>query len=494
MASQSNIPSANLTTENPQLSETTPATGEDVLDAKASPTPSVFVNTEPMREDQVQNAVKFLSHPKVRGSPVIYRRSFLERKGLTKEEIDEAFRRVPDPPPTATSAQPANTNQVASTNALPQAPTKVLQPPAAAPGADAISTMGTLAQSRFHWYHALLAVGVLAVSGAGTALLFKNAIVPRLKSWIRKVVLEEDELAKKLNSKPSLAEETAAAAKAAAAAAADVAKASQEMVNSKNEEKMYFMEFTNMLDAQQREMRSLSNSIRKLEGQSNGLGRNSFVEQEDYRSAAYSSSKQPVTNGKADFDVGSVRSSPSPASAEQPLPPHSKSYMEIMAMVQRGERPPNIKPWETAPAQTMYGSDVKAQDNGVTYEMNGDNPAPWWQRKNVNITEIGQDETKTAPYSIPANDRPLQRTWVPPLPPPVAMPEAAAAIRQPKSTIQRDRLTDDQLLARASEGTDELQRITKISESGGALEMNDASSGQYSSEIQEEKENGYEEH
>lgn len=43
----------------------------------------------------MQNAVKFLSHPKVRGSPVIYRRSFLEKKGLTKEEIDEAFRRVP---------------------------------------------------------------------------------------------------------------------------------------------------------------------------------------------------------------------------------------------------------------------------------------------------------------------------------------------------------------------------------------------------------------
>lgn len=43
----------------------------------------------------MQNAVKFLSHPKVKGSPVMYRRSFLERKGLTKEEIDEAFRRVP---------------------------------------------------------------------------------------------------------------------------------------------------------------------------------------------------------------------------------------------------------------------------------------------------------------------------------------------------------------------------------------------------------------
>lgn len=56
---------------------------------------SVFAISEPIREDQVQNAVNFLAHPKVRDSLVIYKRSFLERKGLTREEIDEAFRRVP---------------------------------------------------------------------------------------------------------------------------------------------------------------------------------------------------------------------------------------------------------------------------------------------------------------------------------------------------------------------------------------------------------------
>ena len=46
---------------------------------------------QPMREDYVENAVKFLSHPKVRGSPIVYRRSFLEKKGLTFQETDEAF-------------------------------------------------------------------------------------------------------------------------------------------------------------------------------------------------------------------------------------------------------------------------------------------------------------------------------------------------------------------------------------------------------------------
>lgn len=65
--------------------------------------------------------------------------------------------------------------------------------------------------------------------------MFQNVIVPRLRSWIRKVVSEEDEdLVKKTNSKPSVAEESASAAKAAAAAAADVARASQEMLITKN--------------------------------------------------------------------------------------------------------------------------------------------------------------------------------------------------------------------------------------------------------------------
>jgi peroxin-14 len=50
---------------------------------------------QPVREDYIENAVKFLSHPKVKASPIFHRCSFLEKKGLTKEEIDEAFRRVP---------------------------------------------------------------------------------------------------------------------------------------------------------------------------------------------------------------------------------------------------------------------------------------------------------------------------------------------------------------------------------------------------------------
>lgn len=62
--------------------------------------------------------------------------------------------------------------------------TQVPQPAAAAPGA-VVSHAGALSPSRFHWYHALLAVGLLAASGAGTALLIK---VPKRISSIMNII------------------------------------------------------------------------------------------------------------------------------------------------------------------------------------------------------------------------------------------------------------------------------------------------------------------
>ncbi|KAL2492703.1 Peroxisomal membrane protein PEX14 [Abeliophyllum distichum] len=556
MATQSDAPPNSIHGKplNPG-SQVTEPTVDDGQNAKAeaikesSPT-SVFVNSEPIREEQVQNAVKFLSHPNVRGSPVIYRRSFLERKGLTKEEIDEAFRRVPDQTPAVTTTQPVATSQAPS-NIQQQAPIQTLQP---AP-AGSISNIGRF--SRFHWSHALLAVGFLAVSGAGTAVFFKKAVIPRLKSWIRKVVLEEEEgLQKKYKVKPSLAEEAAFAAKAAATAAADVARTSQEMLISKTEEKRCFEELISMINVQLREMKLMSNAIHKLEGRTHG--RIPMEEQDDDHRVSWTGSGQPYANGKVDADSRSVRSSSPSASVEpsvaphpksymeQPyangkvdadsrsvrssspsalvepsVAPHPKSYMEIMAMIQRGEKPSNIreindappnpnqpvplprlaprpKPWEVGQAQSTLTDVIQSQEssNGVNQEskdnqLNGDDAVPWRQRKNVGITEIDKGgELKFGSSNVVSNVRPVQRSWIPPQPPPVAMPEAAAAIRQPKkSLLQKDQLTDEQSLARSADVNDELQRITKLSESGGAVEVNGGSSGLNSSEIQKEEDN-----
>lgn len=463
---------------------------------------SVFVNSQPIREEQVQNAVNFLSHPRVRGSPIVHRRNFLEKKGLTKEEIDEAFSRVPDQSPAVASGQSSTTQDAQATPAIniqAQGPTQTMQPvPATQSGV--MSTMGR----RFHWSHAVLAVGFLALSGAGTIVLFKNSVIPRLKSWIRTVVLDdENAVGKELAGKPSLVEEAAAAAKAAAAAAADVAKASQDMLITKNEEKKIFAEFVSLLDMQLQEMKTMRNAITKLEGQSYIAGRNQV--REDYLDGSVVRSRfQPPVGSRPEYDMRSVRSVSPPASIE---PPHPKSYMEIMDMVQRGERPPNVrdiddrppnpnqpisnsslvpraKPWEVGKPtsstsyvpQSQVTNGGPAQDNGVTYQHNNNNSTPWWQQKNTRITEIENGDSQnfgsgSNGTTNTINVGPTQRRWVPPQPPPVSMPEAAVAIRQPKSNPKDVNLNAEEA-AQPMTALDELLRITQESESGGQVETN----------------------
>ncbi|WOL02918.1 peroxisomal membrane protein PEX14-like isoform X1 [Canna indica] len=218
-----------------------------------------------LREAQVQNAVNFLSHPRVKSSPVVHRRSFLEDKGLTKEEIDEAFCRVPDQPSNATDGRAYTRKpdllQKSSTSLQHHGPVDTLP---AGPPTSVVSTTSTKQLAKFHWSHALLAAGALAASGAGTALLFKKMVIPRLKAWIKKVVAEETE-SKQDSSCSNLAEEAAEAAKAAASAASAVAKASQELLSTKNEERKYFETFMGALDVQVKEMKSIRDAIRGLE-------------------------------------------------------------------------------------------------------------------------------------------------------------------------------------------------------------------------------------
>ncbi|VAH00068.1 unnamed protein product [Triticum turgidum subsp. durum] len=179
---------------------------------------------QPVREEYVQNAVKFLSHPKVRGSAVVYRRSFLQNKGLTNDEIDEAFRRVPDPPPTTASP-----------------PTQTQSPvPAAAPQAYAQPAAGPIVvaapQPRLTWYRAFIAAGLLLGFGASAAVFVKKLLLPRLKSWIRRVVAEGHE-ATELKAK--IDEETREAVKASATAVSAIAQTNQELLASKDEERRY---------------------------------------------------------------------------------------------------------------------------------------------------------------------------------------------------------------------------------------------------------------
>lgn len=64
-----------------------------------------------MREDQINNAVNFLKDPKVQAAPLTKRISFLETKGLTQDEIQEALTRTNNPTTVSPASLPHHSPQ-----------------------------------------------------------------------------------------------------------------------------------------------------------------------------------------------------------------------------------------------------------------------------------------------------------------------------------------------------------------------------------------------
>ncbi|TVU18448.1 hypothetical protein EJB05_34549 [Eragrostis curvula] len=393
---------------------------------------------QPIREDYVQNAVKFLSHPKVRGSAVVHRRSFLENKGLTAQEIDEAFRRVPDPQPSATSQQQA-TNQNQSTGLQTYAPVQSVQP---ATGPVVLRT-----QPRFSWYQAFLAAGLLLGFGVSAAVFVKKLFIPRLKTWIRNVVAEGDEAEGK-QLKAKIDDETAQAVKASASAVSAIAKTNQELLASKDEERKILVTLTQALDSQAKELKSLSESL--------SHGRESInITREDrfsqYRpseehvppavkngpvNSSWRASQQTNMYGVPNSDFGSGRPSFAPAPTEPTPGSFSRSYAETLSSAQRGDRSSSgSKPWEVqqySQQRPGYGSNSQLGNDGSYFEAQ-DNHAPLYHQ-NGKAPDFHTDEPRPLAYNTGVEERPPpQRRWVPPQPPGVVMPEAATAIRQPKA-------------------------------------------------------------
>ncbi|KAG5039559.1 hypothetical protein JHK85_012035 [Glycine max] len=177
-----------------------------------------------------------------------------------------------------------------------------------------------------------------------------------------------------------------------------------------------------------------------------------------------------------------------------------------MAMVQRGEKSSNIKHREVSQVQSTSTQMLQSQVNGEDLNtkaldaplLNGDDPLPWWQRKNVRIREIdNENESNGVPNGAASSQQPIQqpvqRVWVPPQPPPIAMPEAAEAIRRPKPAAQKEQMSDNQSVAHSLDGSDDVHMDPKLLESEGAVEGSSVSSVPTSSEIQEEHEVKYDE-
>lgn len=84
-----------------------------------------------MREELITSAISFLSDPKVQSAPLAKKVSFLESKGMTSEEIEEAMARVngKSSGTAATTATPVSVPQTGSGMMVQQQPGMAMAPP-----------------------------------------------------------------------------------------------------------------------------------------------------------------------------------------------------------------------------------------------------------------------------------------------------------------------------------------------------------------------------
>jgi len=362
---------------------------------------------QPVREDYIQNAVKFLSHPKVKGSPVFHRRSFLEKKGLTNEEIDEAFRRVPDPKSNGTETASACLEQANNHNQ-----SVALQPyaeqPQAATGSITAGTISPHTKAQFSWVNTLLGAGLFLGLGASAAITLKKWFIPSLKSWTRTVVAEEDENAKdELSCK--LYEEIREAINISASTFSDIARTNQEVLASKDEDRKVLMKLTEAFESQANVFKSLNETLL------NHIRENRFSQynllEEHVQPAPW--------NGAIDYQGRA-----SPQTNMYPTPPNSSFD-------------PGRHSFMPLPEPT-YGSYSGSYTERVQRPGYGFQPQMSNDRQNLSLRSNYQGVSLNH-HTGNAIDDPavvaveFQRRWVPPQPPGVIMPEAAAAIRQPRS-------------------------------------------------------------
>ncbi|KAJ3284668.1 peroxisomal membrane protein pex14 [Borealophlyctis nickersoniae] len=129
------------------------------------------------REDVIQSAIRFLQDPKVQQSPLAKRIAFLEGKGLSSEEIEQALARAG-----GGSATTTTTTTVA--NAAPPVPPggPGAYPPPGYPQYPLMYAPQPPPPSQLNWKdYTLGAVGVVG-AGYGLYVLAKRHILPRI-SW-----------------------------------------------------------------------------------------------------------------------------------------------------------------------------------------------------------------------------------------------------------------------------------------------------------------------
>ncbi|KAK9826884.1 hypothetical protein WJX81_004333 [Elliptochloris bilobata] len=311
-----------------------------------------------LREDQIENAIAFLAHPKVRGSTVASKRSFLERKGLTSDEIDEAVRRVPEAPapvPTAPAGGAVPVKPYPTPSAAALQPYQAPAPPTPAPPPQ------PPAQEPIRWTQAVVGLGVVAAGAYGVHAL----LAPRVSQWYRTWRYGEappsDAAAQERHTAELVAaalKEQAAEVRAAVESVRELARAAEKgkapaapadalsLADLHSELRSFGAMLSELGDAAApkqaaAELREAKDEIRALKDAVAKLAAPAPAPAPVLAaSASRPNGLPPAADGAAaSAGMGGVPGAGPPLGE----PPHPASYMEVLEMLENGETPPGIR-------------------------------------------------------------------------------------------------------------------------------------------------------
>lgn len=210
--------------------------------------------------------------------------------------------------------------------------------------------------SRPYRFHKIGIVSLLLVAScSGLGFFLKRILLQKLRLWIWRVILEKD-MQVRNTDKEAAAMAAATAVKAAASAAAQVACLSQVMLTVQAEEKH---QTKNLVSALQAVSLKLTKAELIMRGFVDEMDRTKKLSPKNGMTSGPSSDQRYNLRGNLIEHIQSAWKAPSsnvnwvsntrgiPVETPQPTiqnsTPQSPSFLEVMAMLERGETPPGIK-------------------------------------------------------------------------------------------------------------------------------------------------------
>jgi len=348
--------------------KSTKETSKEVATSSQTQAPS-------LRENLVTTAVEFLQEPKVAKSQDNKKRAFLKSKGMTEQEIDEAFSRAGMPPMALDPAPPVSQPPYPPVNVRAQypqysnppfPPSQYPAPQYPGPPYNQLAVLpGPASQivAEIPWRSIAIITIVCGFLGNVLARIFKKHILPffwrKLKPRDNSTETKQNDPQEKLKAQISSLSTRVEEQSKEVKETMDLVKGFLQSNKSNMEHQKMYGQYQNQQEL--RQVSDLQRDIREIKA-AVALKTNN---------ASSAANTHKVVNDLSSSEPNQKNAS----EVEEPekTAPHSPDFMNILEMVRKGVTPPNVR--------TVDDTPLEDSNQPLKDKSEGSNTKPWEQNE-----------------------------------------------------------------------------------------------------------------